>query len=167
MDVWLVRHDGAIVLQHNMPATPDPFLQAVATSRDGLVVSVEGLCPGYGRADVCAQAGMPFVWVHALSMNARRSGPAKNDPRDAHQIATLQRGSRLPQADVAPAARRAIRDLLRRRMPLRRQRADFVAQVHNTHRQDNVPELDQNIADKTTRAGVAERCAGQVQAEHV
>jgi hypothetical protein len=49
-------------------------------------------------------------------MKAIHGGKANNDKLDAHKMAVLLRGGMLPQAYVYPAAMRATRDLLRRRM---------------------------------------------------
>jgi transposase len=65
----------------------------------------------------------------------------------------------LPQASVSPATMRTTRDLLRRRRPLARQRAELLAHVHQTNRQDHLPALGQKIADTANREGVAERWA--------
>jgi hypothetical protein len=54
---------------------------------------------------------------------------------------------------------RATRDLLRRRVPLRRTRAELLAHVHNTNSQDNLPEIGKKLASKGNRQGVAERVA--------
>jgi transposase len=54
---------------------------------------------------------------------------------------------------------RATRDRLRRRRHLRRKRAALLPHVQQTNRQDNVPDIGTKSADKTHRAGVAERCA--------
>jgi hypothetical protein len=69
------------------------------------------------------------------------------------------RGGMLPQAYVYPAERRATRDLLRRRTPLMRKRAERLAHVQNTNSQYNLPELGKNIASKANCDGVAERVA--------
>jgi transposase len=58
-------------------------------------------------------------------MKAIHGGKARNDKIDAQKIAVLLRGGRLPQAYVYPADRRASRDLLRRRRPLVRKRAEL------------------------------------------
>jgi transposase len=63
----------------------------------------------------------------------------------------------LPQAYVSPAAMRATRDLLRRRMHLMRQRAALLSPGQTTTSQDNLPEIGKNIAYKAHRHGVAER----------
>ena len=41
MDLCVLDHDGAILLPQNMPDGPETFLQAIAPSRDDLVVAVE------------------------------------------------------------------------------------------------------------------------------
>jgi len=41
MDLCVLDHDGAILLPRNMPAGPETFPQAIAPSRDDLVVAVE------------------------------------------------------------------------------------------------------------------------------
>jgi transposase len=91
-------------------------------------------------------------------MKALHGGQAKNDTIDAQKIAVLRRGGMLPQAYVYPAAMRATRDRLRRRMHLMRTRAELLAHLQNTNSQDHLPEIGKKIADKANRVGVAERC---------
>jgi transposase len=90
-------------------------------------------------------------------MKAIHGGKAKHDTIDAQQIAVLLRGGMLPQAYVYPAAMRATRDLLRRRMHLMRTRAELLAHIQNTNSQDHLPEIGKTIASKANRVGVAER----------
>jgi transposase len=99
------------------------------------------------------------VLGHALSMKAIHGGKATHDTIDSQKIAALLRGGMLPQASVYPAAMRATRDLLRRRMHLARKRAELLAHVQHTNSQDHLPAIGQKIADKANREGVAERCA--------
>jgi hypothetical protein len=157
LDVCLVRQEGARLVHRHMPAAPAPFLTAMAPYCDGLGVAVACLFTWYGLADLCAQAGMPFVLGHALSMTAMHGGKAKNDTIDSQQIATLLRGGRLPQAYVSPAERRAPRAVLRRRPHLMRKRAALLAHVPHSNAHANVPDIGKQIAYKAQRAGVAER----------
>ncbi len=90
-------------------------------------------------------------------MKAIHGGKAKHDTSDAHKIAVLLRGGMLPQAYVYPADMRATRDLLRRRMYLTRKRAELLAHIQNTNRQDHLPEIGKKLAYKANRDGVAER----------
>ena len=157
MYVCVLKQDGAMLLHRNMKAAPEPFLKAVAPSRDGLVVAVECMFTWYWLADLCAQEGIPFVLGHALYMKAIHGGKAKNDTIDSQKIAALLRGGMLPKASVYPAQMRATRDLLRRRTHLMRKRAELLGHVQNTNSQYNLPEIGKKIAYKANRQGVAER----------
>jgi transposase len=90
-------------------------------------------------------------------MKAIHGGKAKHEKIDAHKIAVLLHGGMRPQADVDPAAMRATRDLLRRRMYLTRQRAERLAHIQHTKSQYHWPEMGQKLADKANRDGVAAR----------
>src|SRR3989442_15863065 len=92
MSLCVLHQDGAILVHRNMPAGPEPFLQALAPSREDLVVCVACLLPWDGLADLCARAGMPFVLGHALSRKALHGGKAKHDQMAAQNIAVLLRG---------------------------------------------------------------------------
>src|ERR687897_2568591 len=140
-----------------MRAAPEPFLQAIAPSREDLVVCVECIFTWYWLADLCTQEGIPFVLGHALYMKAIHGGKAKNDRIDSQKIAALLRGGMLPQAYVYPAQMRATRDLLRRRTHLMRKRSELLAHVQQTNSQYNLPEIGKKIAYKANRDGVAER----------
>src|SRR5499426_146382 len=96
MDVCIVSQDGASILHKHMQAAPEPFLQAIAPYRAGLVVAVECLFTWYWLADLCAQEGIAFVLGHALYMKAIHGGKAKNDRIDSQKIAVLLRGGMLP-----------------------------------------------------------------------
>jgi transposase len=157
MYLCIMNQAGEILLHRHMKAAPEPFLQAITPYREDLVVCVECMFTWYWLADLCAQEGIPVVLGHALSMTAIHGGKAKHDTIDAHKIAVLLRGGMLPQADVYPAEMRATRDLLRRRIHLMRKRAELLAHLQHTNRQDNLPEIHQTLADKAARGGVAER----------
>jgi len=157
MYVCLLNQGGEIMRHRHMQAHPETFLQAIAPSREELVVAVEGLFTWSWLADLWAQAGIPVVLGPALSMKASHGGTANHDTIDAHKIAVVRRGGMLPQAYVSPADRRATRDLLRRRMDLTRKRAELLAHIQHTHSQDHLPEMGQQLADKANRDGVAER----------
>jgi hypothetical protein len=144
----VVNQAGEILVHRHLKAAPEPFLTSIAPYREDLVVSVECIFTWYWLADLCAQEGIPFVLGHALYMKAIHGGKAKNDKIDAHKIAVLLRGGMVPQADVSPAAMRATRDLLRRRMHLRRRRAAWLA-----HIQYNRPESGTKLADTTPELG--------------
>src|SRR6266571_7572930 len=157
MSLCILNQEGEMLVHRNMPAGPDPFLKTIAPYREHLVVCVACICTWYWLADLCAREGIPFVLGHALSRKAIHGGKAKNDNIDAQKMAVLRRGGMLPQAYVSPAALRATRDLLRRRMHLMRKRAALRAHIQHTHRQYNLPEIGKQLAYKANRDGVAAR----------
>jgi hypothetical protein len=112
--------------------------------------------PGTGLADRWAHERLPVVRGPARSLQAMPGGKATHAPPDAHQIAACRRGGRRPHAAVYPAARRATRDLLRRRRPRRRKRAERRTPVQTTHAQEHRPASSQTIASKAHRTGRAE-----------
>jgi transposase len=153
MYLCVLNQAGEILVHRNLKPAPEPFLKSIAPYREDLVVCVECIFTWYWLADLCAQEGIPFVLGHALYMKAIHGGKAKNDKIDAHKIAVLLRGGMVPQADVSPAAMRATRDLLRRRMHLRRRRAAWLAHIQHTNSQYNRPESGTKLADTTPELG--------------
>jgi hypothetical protein len=121
----ILSQDGESLLHRTMQTRPEMFLQALAPSREELVVAVACLFPWDWLAALCAQEPLPCVLGHALSLQAIHGGKATNDTIDAQKIAVLLRGGMLPQAYRSPADRRASRELLRRRRPLGRKRAEL------------------------------------------
>jgi hypothetical protein len=117
-----------------------------------------------GRADWCAAHRRPLGRGQARYRQALPGGQATHDTIEAPTSAVLRRGGRLPPAAGSPAARRATRDLRRRRRHLRRHRAARFSPVHHPTRQAHRPPLGQTIASKAQRTGGADRCgapAGQ------
>jgi transposase len=156
MSLCVLHQAGESVLHRQMKAAPEPFLKAITPYREDLVVSVECLFTWDWLADLWAREGMPFVLGHALYRRAIHGGKAKHDQIDAHKIALWLRGGMPPQADVYPAAMRATRDLLRRRMHRMRQRAELLAPIQQTNRPYTLPEFGKKLAYKANRQGVAE-----------
>jgi transposase len=90
-------------------------------------------------------------------MKASHGGKAKHDRIDAHTMAVWLRGGMRPQASVDPAALRATRDRLRRRLHLLRQRAELLAHIHHTTSPSHLPASGKQLDYKAHREGVAER----------
>jgi len=155
----VLDQDGTTRLHREIAAEPQPFLDALAPFREGLVIAAECMFAWYWLADLCAAQGIPFVLGHALAMKAIHGGKAKNDKIDAHKIAVLLRGGMLPQAYVYPKGMRETRDLLRRRMFLVHKRAEAITHVQNTNSQYNHPPFGKKLVYAANRAelAVAER----------
>ena len=156
MYVCILSQEGEVVFHKNLPAAPEPFLDAIAPFRDDLVVGVECMFTWYWVADLCAQEGIEFVLGHALYMKAIHGAKVKNDRVDSRKIAALLRGGMFPMAYVYPREMRATRDLLRRRTYFVRRRADLLAHIQNTNAQYNLPAFGKKIARKIHREGLSD-----------
>jgi transposase len=159
MYVCILDAGGQVLVHRNVPSTPTAFLEIVGPYHADLVVAAECMFTWYWLADVCAAEGIRFVLGHALAMKAIHGGKAKNDKLDSYKIAVLLRGGLLPQAYVYPAAMRATRDLIRRRLHLVRKRGQLLAHIQNTRAQYNLPVFGRKLAYKANRDGVVERFA--------
>ena len=156
MYVCILDAAGEILVHRNLKSSPDALLEIIAPYRDGLVVAAECTFTWYWLADLCANENIPFVLGHALAMKAIHGGKAKNDKIDSHKIAVLLRGGMLPQAYVYPAAMRATRDLLRRRLHFVRKRGQLLAHIQNTIHQYNLDPFGKRIAYPANREGLLE-----------
>jgi transposase len=150
----VLDRDGQTCFARNLPAAADPFLKAVAPFRDGLLVACECMHCWYWLADACRDENIPFVLGHALSMKAVHGCKTKCDRTDAEAIARLLKGGAFPPAYAYPKERRGLRDLLRARLRLVRQRAQLYGHVHTARRQANLPPVCSDVKYKSKRAAI-------------
>jgi transposase len=150
----ILDRDGQNRFARNLPAAPVPFLRAVAPFRDGLVVGCECMHGWYWLADTCRDHHIPFALGHAWAMKAVHGSKTKCDRHDAEAIARLLRGGNFPLAYAYPQERRGLRDLLRARPRLVRQRAELYGHVHTARRQANLPPVSNAVKYKSKRAGI-------------
>jgi len=140
-------------LARNLPAAPEPFLRAVAPFREGLLVACECMHCWYWLADCCRDENIAFVLGHAWAMKAVHGAKTKCDRKDADAIARLLKGGNFPPAYAYPKERRGLRDLLRSRLRLVRQRAELYGHVHTARRQANLPPVSSDVNYKCKRSG--------------
>src|SRR5215831_397491 len=145
--------DGQVRFARNLPANPDAFLRALAHFREGLLVACECMHCWYWLADTCRAQHIAFVLGHAYSMKAVHGYKTKCDRKDAEAIARLLKGGNFPPAYAYPKERRGLRDLLRCRLRLVRQRAELYGHVHTARRQANLPPISGDVKYKSKRAG--------------
>ena len=150
----ILDHDGQERFARNLPAAPEPFLRAVQPFREGLVVGCECMHCWYWLADTCREHAIAFVLGHAWAMKAVHGSKTKCDRHDAQAIARLLRGGNFPLAYAYPKERRGLRDLLRARLRLVRQRAQLYGHVHTARRQANLPPVSSDVKYKAKRAAI-------------
>ena len=152
----VLDRDGQTCFGRNLPAQPEPFLRAVQPFRDGLLVACECVHPWYWLADTCRDHAIAFVLGHAWAMKAVHGCKTKCDRQDAEAIARLLRGGNFPPAYAYPKERRGLRDLLRARRRLVRQRAELYGHVHTARRQASLPPVSSDVKYKSKRAALTE-----------
>ena len=150
----ILDRDGQERFARNLSAAPGPFLKAVQPFRDGLVVGCECMHCWYWLADTCRDQDISFALGHAWAMTAVHGSKTKCDRHDAQVIARLLRGGNFPLAYAYPRERRGLRDLLRARLRLVRQRAELYGHVHTARRQANLPPVSSDVKYKSKRAAI-------------
>src|SRR5262249_57602275 len=95
-----------------------------------------------------------FVLGNAWAMKAVHGQKTKCDRKDAEAIARLLKGGNFPPAYAYPKERRGLRDLLRARLRLVRQRAQLYGHVHTPRRQANLLPVSSDVKYKTNRAAI-------------
>ena len=150
----VLDRDGQTRFSRSLAAAPEPFLRAVGPFNGGLVVGCGCVHCWYWLADTCRDHAIPFVLGHAWGMKAAHGRKTKCDRHDAEAIARLLRGGNFPLAYAYPRERRGLRDLLRARLRLARQRAELYGHVHTARRQANLPPVSNDVKYKSKRAGI-------------
>ena len=150
----VLDHTGQLRYARNLPAAPQPFRKAIAPFRDRLVVACECMHCWYWLADACRDDNIAFVLGHAWGMKAVHGSKTKCDRKDAEAIARLLKGGNFPLAYAYPKERRGLRDLLRARLRLVRQRAELYGHIHTARRQLNLPPVSNDVKYKSKRAAI-------------
>lgn len=109
---------------------PMRLLAEIAKAGDRPEVVLEATYGWYWAADVLAEAGARVHLAHPLGIKGFTTRRVKNDYRDAADLADLLRMGRLPEAWIAPAAVRELRELVRHRCRLVDRRSGLKASVH-------------------------------------
>jgi transposase len=104
--------------------------KAIATAGKNPRVVLEATYGWYWAADALQAAGAEVHLAHPLGVKAFSYRRVKNDEKDAADLADLLRMGRLPEAWIAPAEIRELRELTRYRLKLVQRRSGCKDQVH-------------------------------------
>jgi transposase len=122
--------DGRKLETARIENSPAALRREIAKAGPRPLVVLEATYGWYWAADVLAAAGAEVRLAHPLGVKAFSYRRVKNDERDAADLADLARMGRLPEAWIAPAPVRALREVVRYRHKLVRQRTSCKDQVH-------------------------------------
>jgi len=154
--VCVLDQTGTVKLSRNLPAKPEPFLQAIEPFKPDLLVGCECVHSWYWLADTCTEHNIPFALGHAFGIKALHASKTKSDAHDAEVLARLLRGGNFPLAYAYPHERRGLRDLLRTRLRLVRQRAELYGHIHTVRRQLNLEAVGSDVKYKSKRDAAAQ-----------
>ena len=138
MYICVINNSGETVFHKDMECSRDNLELVTNTFGKDIVLGVECIFTWYWVADFCAEQGIDFALGHAYYMKSIHGGKTKSDKIDSEKIANMLRGGMFPIAYAYPKAKRAVRDLLRRRLFFVRQRAELSVHLQNTNHQYNI-----------------------------
>jgi len=122
--------DGRKLETARIENSPAALRREIAKAGKNPLVVLEATYGWYWAADVLAEAGAEVHLAHPLGVRAFSYRRVKNDERDAADLADLLRAGLLPEAWIAPAGVRALREVVRYRHKLVQQRTSCKDQVH-------------------------------------
>jgi transposase len=137
-----VSEDGQVLGVDQVANDPVEFAAAVAKAGPAPEVALEATYGWYWAADSLEANGARVHLVHPLGLHwdTRR---VKNDVRDSTELANRLRRGDLPEAFVAPAEQRELRELVRYRFKLTSLRTSAKAQIHAVMAKEGIlPSLD-------------------------
>ncbi len=137
----LVRmtEDGRRLGTAKITNSPAALRKEIARAGQHPKVVLEATYGWYWAADVLAAAGAEVHLAHPLGVKAFTYRRVKNDERDSADLADLLRMGRLPEAWIAPAEVRELRELTRYRQKLVHLRTSCKDQVHGVLAKLGVP----------------------------
>jgi transposase len=122
--------DGRKLETVRITSSPGALRAVLARCGRRPLVVLEATYGWYWAADVLEAAGAEVRLAHPLGVKAFSYRRVKNDERDASDLADLARMGKLPEAWIAPAEVRAVREIVRYRHKLVWQRSSCKDQVH-------------------------------------
>ena len=137
----LVRmtEDGRRLAKARITNSPQELQAQIARAGTSPRVVLEATFGWYWAADTLTAAGAEVHLAHPLGVKAFTYRRVKNDERDAADLADLLRMGRLPEAWIAPAEVRELRELTRYRQKLVHLRTSCKDQVHGVLAKLGVP----------------------------
>ena len=122
--------DGRKLETARITNSPAELRRVIARAGKRPQVVLEATYGWYWAADTLAAAGAQVHLAHPLGVKAFSYRRVKNDEKDAADLADLLRMGRLPEAWIAPAEIRELRELTRYRIKVVRLRTSCKDQVH-------------------------------------
>jgi transposase len=131
--------DGRKLETARIENSPAALRAVIARAGKNPQVVIEATYGWYWAVDVLEAAGAEVHLAHPLGVKAFSYRRVKNDERDCADLADLLRLGRLPEAWIAPAEVRGLREVTRYRHKLVGQRTSCKDQVHAVLAKSGIP----------------------------
>jgi transposase len=125
----VIDDNQSIVFEQKLSNQIERIEHSLRRFKTDLRIVVESTFNWYWLVDGLQSAGYDVCLAHTLGLQMITGAKVKTDRRDAYALARLLRAGMIPKAYIYPAQSRAVRDLLRRRQRLVRQRAYEYGQI--------------------------------------
>ncbi len=130
----IIDENDRIILEKKLPNEINIVLKYLAPNKSGLfAVAVESTFNWYWFVDGLNESGYKTVLVNTAAVEQYSGKERTNDKYDAFWLAHLMRLNILPTGYIYPKEERAIRDLLRKRMQLVRNKTAQVLSIQNQY----------------------------------
>jgi len=146
--VCVIDDDQSIIFEQKMANNLERIELSLRPYKKDLQIVVESSFNWYWLVDGLQSAGYKVCLAHTLGLQMIAGAKVKTDRRDAYALARLLRAGMIPKAYIYPPAERAVRDLLRRRWRVVRQRAYEYGQIRHLLLRSGYIDFDRNGVKK-------------------
>jgi len=156
----VIDENDEIVIERKVTNNIADFLDSLSILRDKKKlkgIAVESTYNWYWLVDGLEEAGYHMSLVNTSAVKQYEGIKYRNDKDDAFWLAHLMRLGILPTGYIYPKEERAVRDMLRKRMLLVRQRTMNILSIENQLTRLTGKQFNSNFVMKLTTEQIAEK----------
>ncbi|HEV8658056.1 MAG TPA: IS110 family transposase [Thermoanaerobaculia bacterium] len=158
----IIDESDRILKQRRIPNKVELFAAELEPFRATLKgVAIESTFNWYWLVDGLRANNFPVVLVNTAAIQQYEGLKHSDDPYDAWWLAHMMRLGILPKGHIYPPAERAVRDLLRKRATLVRQRTANILSVQNLEQRNRGTKISANEVKHLTPARIGELYANE------
>lgn len=147
----VIDREGAMVEEKKIKSDLDENLRFLKPHGAGTKIAVEATVNWYWLVDGLMGAGYDVTLAHPLGLRLITGAKVKTDRRDAYKLANLLRLNALPESYIYPKEMRPLRDLLRRRADLVRERTSCYVSLRMQFLQYNANTMSKRALECFTK----------------
>jgi transposase len=162
IEVNVMRGDGEILACRTCPNESKAVVQAVPKHCHVVGAAIEACCGAADFAEeLIQQAGWSVDLAHPGFVARMKQNPDKTDFGDARMLADLERVGYLPRVWLAPRELRQLRQLVRYRQQLAKERRNVKLRIRALLREERVPQPECNAWTKAWLHWLANAALGE------